>query len=235
MDIATLTGLGALALIDSTSFGTLGLPVLMLAQRQVNRRAYVVYLLTICPFYLGLGLVLLAGVRGVRTLLDGVSASPAIDGVQLAFGAILLVGSFFIGKGPEGATRRNRWSTRVAGPDPDLRAVVGVALAAGLTEAASMLPYLAAIGIVSAATVTASLRVLILVGYVAVMGMPALVLLAARLAVAQRAQPALDRLARWIEKASGETLAWIIGIVGFLLARDALARLAAAGTWPFGG
>ena len=62
MTAAALAGLAGLALVDSTSFGTLVLPLMMLLAPQVRTRNLVVYLLTIAVFYFGVGVALLAGV-----------------------------------------------------------------------------------------------------------------------------------------------------------------------------
>lgn len=54
---------------------------------------------------------------------------------------------------------------------------------------------------------------------------PALLLLAARLLAHRQVEPLLQRIGRWMEKNGGETTAWIVGILGFLIARDALGRV----------
>ncbi|MGO1165416.1 MAG: GAP family protein, partial [Janibacter sp.] len=64
-----------------------------------------------------------------------------------------------------------------------------------------------------------------LAGYCLVMLLPALVLLALRALAHRRIEPVLTRVGDWMERSAGETTAWIVGIVGFLVARDALARM----------
>ena len=56
--VATAAALAALALVDSTSFGTLGIPVYMLVQPRVRVAALLGYLATIAGFYWLLGVVL---------------------------------------------------------------------------------------------------------------------------------------------------------------------------------
>nr|BFE73705.1 hypothetical protein GCM10020092_070060 [Actinoplanes digitatis] len=56
---------------------------------------------------------------------------------------------------------------------------------------------------------------------------PALLLLAARLAAGDRVTPLLTRISDWM--VNSNALAWIVGIVGFLLARDAAFRLGLIG------
>jgi hypothetical protein len=59
------------------------------------------------------------------------------------------------------------------------------------------------------------------------MVLPALVLLGLRLGAARWVQPLLVRVGAWLERSGAEATAWVVGIVGFLLARDALGRLPA--------
>ena len=63
MTAVALAGLAGLALVDSTSFGTLVLPLMMLLAPQVRTRNLVVYLATIAAFYFAVGVALLAGAR----------------------------------------------------------------------------------------------------------------------------------------------------------------------------
>jgi hypothetical protein len=57
------------------------------------------------------------------------------------------------------------------------------------------------------------------------MVLPALLLLALRILARPLVERPLARLAAWLERTGPETTAWIVGIVGFLLLRDAASRL----------
>ena len=119
-----------------------------------------------------------------------------------------------------------RWRDRaMSGEAGGVGALVGLAVAAAAVELGSMLPYLGAIGLLTGSELTWPARATVLVGYCLVMILPALVLLAGRLVAAGAVEPLLGRVARWMERSAGETTAWVLGIVGFLLARDALTRL----------
>lgn len=249
MDAATIGALTVLALIDSTSFGTLGVPVIMLVQREVSRRALLLYLGTISVFYFALGAVLLGGATLLTQGLAAMADHPRVAYVQAGIGLAFVAGSFLLdAKGqawlrakrrarglPERQPRHERWVARMIGPHPDARVVAGVAFGAGLVEAASMLPYLAAIGILSAAGLPAMLSLAALAAYVLVMALPAVLLLIARLLLTERVQPLLDRLAGWMQRHSDDALGWVVGIVGVLLFLDAQSRLSEAGAWPFAG
>jgi hypothetical protein len=88
-----------------------------------------------------------------------------------------------------------------------------------------MVPYLAAIGIVAAADVGPALSIVTIAGYCVVMILPALVLLVGRLVAHDALEGPLSRLDRWLTRNAQATTAWIIGIVGFLLAVNAVANL----------
>lgn len=86
-----------------------------------------------------------------------------------------------------------------------------------------MLPYLAAIGLITTAALPVAETAVVMAAYCAVMIAPALVLLVLRLTTGKRIEPLLTRVSDWMS--SSNTLSWIVGIVGFLLARDAAVRL----------
>ena len=89
---------------------------------------------------------------------------------------------------------------------------MAVAIAAGLVEVATMLPYIVAMTMLADAGVSTPFRVLALVGYCALMVAPAVVLL-------------VQRFAAWMERTGAENTAWILGIIGFLIARSAATEL----------
>jgi hypothetical protein len=234
VDPALTGSLLVLALIDSTSIGTLLVPLwLLLAPGRVRAGRVVVFLVTVATFYLAVGLVLVAGLVGLvdeaARMLEGAVAAR----VQLVAGVALLVASFLVPTGRRGGSggRAQRWRDRAMSGDGGVGALVGLALLAAVLEVATMLPYLGALGLVGTSDLTWPGRVAVLAGYCLVMVVPALALTAARLAARDRVEAPLRRLAGWLQRTSGETLAWIIGIVGFLLARDAVVRLPEVTAW----
>ncbi|WP_426171275.1 GAP family protein [Microbacterium sp. DWRC1-3] len=123
------------------------------------------------------------------------------------------------------AGRITRWRERLLDPRTRGTAVMAVAVAAGLVEVATMLPYIVAMTMLADAGIDTPLRVLSLVGYCALMILPAVVLLVLRLVAAPLAQRPLERFAAWMERTGAENTAWIIGIIGFLIARSAATEL----------
>ncbi len=123
------------------------------------------------------------------------------------------------------SSRLDRWRATLLSERSGILVVMGVAVAAGLVEVATMLPYIAGMTMLSATDLSFAVRCLILAGYCVVMVLPALLLLGARAVAGRAVEPLLDRLATWMRRHATETTAWILGIVGFLVARGAADEL----------
>ena len=228
MDAAGPLGLVLLALVDSTSMGTLVIPVILLvvgegrAPRVAART--LLYLQVIGVFYLLLGIALLAGLLPLLERFGHLLAGPQVMTVLALCGAALVVYSFRIdpravakrGGDPEASARRWTQRARRASGRPGL--LVGLALAAGLVEAASMIPYLAAMGILAEMGVGLLHGTLLLVGYCAVMIVPGAVLCGVRAALGDRADAFLDRAHDWAVKNATSAFSWAVGIIGVLIA-----------------
>lgn len=231
-----LLALAGLALIDSTSIGTLVLPLLMLVHPRVRADRVLIYLATLAAFYLVLGVVILLVGDTVASSVSSLDGSRTLDWAQVVVGLGLLVGSFWPDTpwAKEAAQQRaasgqpsraQRWVDTIVTGDGRVGTVAGVALVAGLIEAASMLPYLGALALIGASGVPFVAQVGILGAYNLIMIIPALVLLGARLALRSRADALLERVAGWVGDRVGGAIWWVIGIAGFFLAADAVARL----------
>lgn len=242
MDPSSLAVLPVLALVDSTSAGTLLVPVWLLLAPRVRPRAVVGYLAVVAVAYAVLGALLLAGAEAITAAVEGVDAAGRPEAVlvaQLGLGLALLawallpdrwrrrrpaVGSAGERGGDAAPGRLARWRDRAAsGTAPG--ALLALAAIAVLLEAATMLPYLGAVALLAASGLTTGPALLVIAGYCLVMVAPALVLVALRVLAARRVEPALVRLDRWSRRAGGEAVLWVAGIAGFLLARDAVAGL----------
>lgn len=239
MTLAVLAALVGLALVDSTSFGTFVLPLMMLLSPRVRTRNVVVHLATLGVFYFGVGVLLLLGAEAAVDAVGPLLESRVARVAQLVLGVALVVVSYVIDP-KVAAKRRTRrglppaepspWRRRALGADATLPVAVGVALAAGAVEVASMLPYLGAVGLIVASDVSTGTQLGVLAGYVVVMILPALVLLGVRLAAGRRLEPKLARLEAWLTRRTSGASAWVVGIIGVLIALDAVGALVAAGT-----
>ncbi|MGW0483390.1 GAP family protein [Nonomuraea sp. NPDC003214] len=221
MTIGLMLTLAALALVDSTSFGTLGIPVYLLLTTRTSR--LLIYLVTVVGFYFLVGVGLMLGLSTVVDNFGQALESQAAHWAQFALGVGLFALSFRFDpkrRAKLGKPER-RFEPRAGGP----RTMVMLALTAGLLEVATMLPYLAAVGIMTTAELPPGVWVPLLAAYVLVMIVPTLVLLALRTAAGEWLEPKLERLRAWLAKHSASMVSWTLAIAGFLLARDAAVPL----------
>lgn len=234
MDAVSYLTLAGLALLDSTSFGTLVLPVLaLLAHARVGRRV-VAHLAVMAVFYWLLGVALLLGGQQALASLGGWPDWTRHPATWVA-GGIALVGLSYVldgtvalpGPWAERARRSKEWMRHALGPDAGARTVAGIALAAGLVEAASMLPYLGALGMLLGSDLPTVGRLGTLAAYCLVMVAPGLLLVAARTALGRRADGPLGRIGSWLDRRAGTEMAWVVGIIGVVLALNGAARLMA--------
>lgn len=230
MDTTTLGGLAVLALLDSTSIGTLVLPVWMLLRPgRAPVRRVLLHLGIVAGAYLLLGAALLAvGTSAWRSL----AAAGAGDRQGLAWGQLVVGLALFVASFALDPARRRRKGlpdrTQVWRERADRLGPGGTAVLAGtavVLEAATMLPYLAALGILGAARLPAAASGAVLAGYCLVMVAPALVLLVGRVVAGARLEGILSRIDGWATRQGDAAMSWIVGIAGFLLARDAVQRL----------
>jgi cytochrome c biogenesis protein CcdA len=216
-----------LALADSTSIGTLVIPVWLLLRDRLNVRQTLLYLVVIAVFYWAASLVLLALVTQTGPLVKHIHLDRSWSWAQLAAGvAVLALGVWADRRGPaEGRySRAQRWRDRALQFDRT-RAVIGLALAAGVLEAATMLPLLAALGMIERSTLSPVESTLAASGYVAIMMLPATVLLAVRAGIGERGARPLASVGRWLERHTSAVTATVLIVLGALVSADAAIRL----------
>ncbi|ASO21283.1 hypothetical protein FHR81_002253 [Actinoalloteichus hoggarensis] len=234
MTTALVLGLIGLALVDSTSIGTLFIPIwLLLAPGRVRLGRFAVYLGTIVVFYFAAGLLVMVGADAALGVIGALFASvdqTILRGVQLAAGIALLVLSFRMTskhRKPKGPGRITRWRERALTEEGSTPSLISLALAAAGMELATMLPYLAAIGLLVTSGIGWGGITLSLAAYCVIMVLPAVVLIGVRLVAHERIDPLLQRMNAWMTKNGNETLSWIVGIAGFLIAQNAVGALLA--------
>ena len=234
MEPALLLPLAGLALVDSTSVGTLVLPLwLMLAPGRVRVGRVLLFLSTVAVAYLLLGTALLLGAGQVLGPLRAALETTAGHVAQLVVGVVLLVLGLTVepwtragkeerraARAARGPGRLARWRDRARGDGPPGAVMVLAATAVGV-EAASMVPYLAAIALLATSGLGTLPAVGVLAAYCLVMVLPALVLLALRVTLHERLTPVLTRVEGWLSRASGETVAWVLSLLGLYLVADA--------------
>lgn len=222
-----LLSLAGLAVIDSTSIGTLFIPIwLLLAPERIRPARFLGYLGTIAGFYLVAGVLLAVGGARLAGALSGVEANRPLLVAQLIVGLALFALSFWVESRKSRATAAVlRWRDRAAAGASGAGGLTGLALLAALAEVATMLPYLGAVGLMSSADLPWGQVVALLAGYCLVMITPALILYAVRAFGPAWIDRVLERLNAWLLRQAGGLFSWVLGIAGFLVARDAVARL----------
>lgn len=240
--------LAVLALVDSTSFGTLAIPVwLLTTPGRIRAGRVLAYLATIAMLYLTIGLAVLAGANWIVENVAGLGAL-AESRFVMVLGTVVGIGLFAWSfrldspaakeRARSGQGRMARWRRRATGVETGagsgIGPLVGLALTAGLVEVASMLPYLAASGLIAAQGPGWPASPLMLVGYCVVMVLPALVLFAARVLAQPLVERPLARLDAWFARHGASTAAWVVGIIGVVLVVNTAPAAFSAGAVFFG-
>ncbi|MFI7699290.1 GAP family protein [Nonomuraea sp. NPDC049480] len=224
MTIGLMLTLAALAVVDSTSFGTLVIPVYLLLSSERSRVSrLLIYLGTIAAFYFLVGVALMLGLSAAVDAFGEALRSRPAYWAQLVLGVGLFAVSYRFD--PKWRAKRGkperRFEPRTGGP----RVMVPLALTAGVIEVATMVPYLAAVGIMTTSGLATGQWLPLLAGYVFVMILPPLALMGLRGLAGAWLEPKLERLRAWLTKHSASMVSWTLAIVGFLLARDAAVYL----------
>ena len=255
MTILLYAQLAVLALIDSTSIGTLLIPLWLVLRpdaRKITPRI-LLYLAVLAGFYLLVGIAVLSGagwaISGLGT--QSLTSIPAIQwGMTLGGGAMFAYALFSGGSAgttarkqrvqhqtaglPEESAAERKWQERLSKALRSPGTMVTLGLLAGLVELPTMLPYLGAITLLANSTLVLPAEIAVLMLYCLVMLLPAVALLSLRAALSSRVDPWLRRISTKMGKFTGETLLWVVGIVGFLLLRAGLSQLAPVAAWnPF--
>ncbi|GLW28266.1 GAP family protein [Actinoplanes regularis] len=224
MNLPLLGSLAVLALIDSTSFGTLLIPIwLLLDPGRVRPGRILIFLGTVGAFYFAVGVTIALVAGPFLPQISRAAHHPAATWAQLFAGIGLFLWSLHLDRrhrSGDAGGRMVRWRERALSGETS---IARLALVAAAAEVTTMLPYLAAIGLLTTATLPAGRLTLAMAGYCLLMIVPALLLLAARLAAGDRVAKPLTRFNDWF--VNSNSASWIVGVIGFLLAYNAVAKL----------
>lgn len=243
---ALLGVLAVLALIDSTSFGTLLIPVwLLTAPGRLRVGRVLMYLSVVAGAYALIGMLLLAGL-----VLLGDALSAWLAQAQGSVGFLLLQAGlagvliWYSGRldpwtaagkekkrereperGTPGRVARFRERAVGEGAQGGAGPLLGLALAAVGLEVATLLPYLAGIGLVASQAPQAPGSVGMILFYCVVMILPALVLLGGRLVAHRLLERPLRRLEAFLSRHANGTIALILFLLGLFFGLNALDEL----------
>ncbi|CAL9279630.1 MULTISPECIES: GAP family protein [Streptomyces] len=247
---ATLAlALAGLGLLDSTSFGTLLIPIwLLLTPGRVRADRIAAYLATVATFYFCVGVLLVLGADAVLEAVRAALADVApthLRIAQLVLGFLVIALSYRLEARARSRAGRpgrlQRWrAAAMSGAVPDgegladrdtqgggVRGLVSLALVATALELVTMVPYLAAVGLLANADLTWQVTGGGLAGYCVVMILPAVLLGAVRIAAHDRAEPVLQRINDWFTRNSAKALGWTVGGIGMGMALNAVIALLA--------
>lgn len=240
MTPALAAALVGLSLIDSTSFGTLLIPIwLLLTPGRVRASRLATYLGTVVAFYFIVGIALALGADAALLALRAPLAdlpTTFLRGAQLVLGVVLIVLSYVIearirnrkGQG-EGAIQRWRSRALTDAGRGGAASLVKLAVIGTSIELLTMLPYLVAIGVLTAADLSPGMLGLSLAGYCLFMVLPATVLSIARNVFYRRINPVLVKINDWFGRHSDKAVGWTVGGIGIGLAINAAVNLAVGG------
>ncbi len=210
MSLEILIPIGILAFLDTLSPTTLGVTVYMLLteKERLTRRLFV-YLFTVAFFYFTVGVCLMLGLDTILQKFSDFSGNVFPSQLMTFIGLGLVIGSFFVPTKSSSKPRKPK-SKRVS-------AMVILGLTTGLIEVGTALPYFAAVGIMTAAKLPPEQWIPILASYNFIMILPPLILIGLHTLFRNWLEGPLERLRLTIEKNSGSTLSWIIGIAGVII------------------
>jgi hypothetical protein len=237
IETGLIGGLAILALVDSTSFGTLFIPVWLLSTPKAPRIGRIgIYLITVFVLYFIVGILIMLGAGIVIERLGEFFETRAFAGFVLALGVFLFIWSFRYTrknidarKAAGKPSRLSRLRDRAMGMEDELggkgagglTSLIVLALAAVSAEVATMFPYLAAIGVLNTSPLHHTARILLLMSYCVVMIFPAILLAIGRIVFSAKINPLLLRLNAWFERNGEYTAGWLFAIVGVVLALNA--------------
>ncbi|MGW4774433.1 GAP family protein [Nocardia sp. NPDC004278] len=232
MTVTLVAVLIGLALVDSTSFGTLLIPIwLLLTPGRLQAGRIAVYLATVAVFYFGVGILLVLGADAALSAVGGIDIPPAPLRIgQLILGALIIALSYRLeARAAQRAGSPGKiqlWRSRTMSGSGSAGSLMKLAGVAAALEVATMLPYLAAVGLLANADLAWHLIGVTLAAYCVVMTLPAMALAVARLAAHQRVDPFLQRINKWLSRNSAKALGWTVGGIGIGIVLNAAIALA---------
>ena len=220
-----LPAIVGLAVVDSINPSALLATIALLLRGRPARPLVAVYVTAVLVTYFAIGLVLTLGL-GLTP--EAVLASDAAYVAQGVLGAAMLAYAV-------AAPGRGRHRDRDPATNPRLpsvrrpAAVFALGMAVTVLELPTALPYLGAAGAITRADLAVRDWLPLLAVYNLIFVLPPLALLAAHVALGDRAGALLERLRTRLGGAAREGLLWLLGLVGFFLLADALGHFRVIG------
>lgn len=213
----SLLGFYGLSLLDALNPSALAVTLFLLLRGGPVVSRVLTYVGAIFATYLTLGLLIFVGLDTVLRLGDNLVIERIGYGLATIGGSAMLLYALF----PPKKARQGIGMPRLPENLP-LTVVFTAGVTITIAEFSTALPYLGAIGILRGHTTDLWLAIVLLVTYNAIFVLPPVVLMLGYLRFEDRIRP---RLQRWLDKRrekKDDTWLWILGIVGFILARNGI-------------
>lgn len=218
-----LPAIVGLAVVDSINPSALLATIVLLLRGKPARPLVAVYVAAILVTYFAVGLALTLGLGLTPRALVESDAAYLAQGVLGA--AMLAYAVLAPGRGRERGPAADPRLPAVRRP----AAVFALGVAVTFLELPTALPYLGAVGAITRADLAVGDWLPLLAAYNLIFVLPPLALLAAHVALGDRAGALLERLRTRLGAATREGLLWLLGLVGLLLLADALGHFRVIG------
>ncbi|MGW9737324.1 GAP family protein [Micrococcus luteus] len=228
MTWSLLAAIAGLAVLDSLNPSAITV-ALLLSLRRLGRPGILMrhvgaYAAGIAVSMFVVGILLMLGLQVALTAIATSVPERTIDIIQLCIGVVLLV----VGGTLPTRPRRRRAPTL----DRSGWGLFVLGLAVTTIELTSALPYLAAIGMLTQASLQPAEWLVILAAYSLVTVAPVLVIGGAAAALGERIRPWAERNAQRFQDTGRGLILTIVFLIGLILTFDALARLEYFGLRP---
>lgn len=207
-----------LALLDSLSFASIVVTIFLLLSTAYRPDRIMAYLMTVAGFYILLGIALMNRAGAIFEFwLSGWKEHAVISYIQLLLGIILVLIGVWLDKKPKG---RSYKLERIK-PQDTYPSMMKLGITVSMIEAATMFPFLSAIGLMTSRRLEVYEWMPMLAAYGAVMIAPPCMLLLLRYLMGDKANGFLLKINRKIEPYTQGALAVIAIIAGIYLISDA--------------
>ncbi|HEX9153713.1 MAG TPA: GAP family protein [Candidatus Saccharimonadales bacterium] len=218
MSLASILTIAGIALLDSINPSAI-LVTLILLKKERYPAKILAYASGIFAAYFGLGVLLILGADTVLGIAITPTARTAFKFTELVVGFALL-GYAVFARPKNGSYALKHVGDLTAAPK-----LFGLGVLVTVVESSTALPYIGAIGIITFANVSAIEQLLILFAYnLLFIAPPLLIMLFYRL----WHKNATTKIASWQNRLASQdrnVWPWIVGAIGFLITRDAIAYL----------
>ncbi|MGA9873510.1 MAG: GAP family protein [Rhodococcus sp. (in: high G+C Gram-positive bacteria)] len=212
-----------LAVVDAVGVGALAMPVWFLLSDRARTGYICIYLTILAAAYATIGVAMLNGPSGIRTIAQEQFGSDAGGWVRGVVGVVLLLIAAWYGLihnvpvREQGVGWFEKWRDAAIGENATLRGVVGVALLATVVEIPTAVPFAIALGRIDEIDPSVAGQLFAVVTYTVVMIVPALALTIASVMARMHVAGVLYRVDLWFRRNAQENTAWIVAFVGFAL------------------